>query len=649
MTSRTPPPPVAPAPVAGGTPSPPPATRVRRWWWLLLVPPVAVVVTLTALVAAGDAPVAPALGLRDPGALTRWGLPVSRLLFDVTAVAVVGCLVTALLLPRAQFARSAAGALRAASWSAAAWALATVVLLLCTVSDTLGVPIATALATEGVGGYTWQLSQGRALLLVVAVGVVLAAYTRWTQSRAGVAVLLALAVGALLPLLFSGHSAVAADHDLATSSLVVHVLGASVWVGGLAGVLLLLRGSPGTLAEVLPRYSTLALFCFVAVAASGFLNAWVRTSGDLVLWAGSGYGALLVVKMLCLGALGAFGLRHRRRTVGAVVAGRPRAFLRLASGEVLVMAATVGVAVALSRTSYPAGATTDIPSHGLGHPTLGDDVQPFTAMRLLTEWRPEAISLLVIAVALGGYLAGVRALHRHGGIWPRRHLVAAVAAAVITLLATSGGLATYSTAAFSLQVSQFLVLLVVVPCLVTLSAPVTLLLRVRAAKAPGDTTDPVPPVLRTRLMAWLLDPLNVLIVATVMVFALYATPLYAASLRSAAVHLAVNLTVLSVGCLLWWSVLGVDPVPPPRPRSYRLWVVAGFTALLAGISLRVYLSEVVLGGDWFADLDWAWVTLPTDQRLGAMIMGSSVLVLSALMALLMRSQPEAVESGAETG
>jgi cytochrome c oxidase assembly factor CtaG/putative copper export protein len=616
---------------------------------LLAAPAAAVLVMLLALMLGGGSPEPVAPGLPDPGLLTAWGLPLVRLVFDLCAVAVIGALVTALLLPEAGFAQWAPRALRATAWSAAAWSVSAAALLLLTISDVLGASPAAVFGSDGFTGYAWQLAQGRGLLLVVAAGIVLAAYSRWTSTRAGVALLLVVAVVGMLPVLFSGHSAAASDHDLATSSLVLHVVAASVWVGGLAGVLLLLRRDPQVLGKVVPRYSVLALVCFGAVAFSGLLNAWVRTSGDLGLWADSGYGALLAVKIAALVALGFFGWSHRRRSVGDVAAGRPRAFARLATVEVLVMAATIGVAVALSRTPPPAGATAEIPSHGTGHPTLGADVDPFTLSRIFTEWRPDAISLVLIVVAIAAYVAGVRRLRRDGIPWPWLRVAAAGAATAVALLATSGGLAVYSTAAFSIQVAQFLVLFIVVPTLVMLSAPASMVIEVSRPRGADVEYDPdwLPAPFRSRALLWVTDPLNTLIVVTVMVFALYATPLLEASLRSAPLHLTVNVFALAIGCLFWWSVLGLDPVPAPRPRSYRLWVLAGFAVLFAGIAARIYLSEVVLAGDWFSELDWTWVEMPLDQQAGARLMWVSALVLGPLLALLARPRP-AVATQRET-
>ena len=67
-----------------------------------------------------------------------------------------------------------------------------------------------------------------------------------------------------------GHRGGTAEHDSATTALFLHVLFAGIWLGGLV-TLALARSTldNGRLTFVLRRYSTLALVCFVCVAASG--------------------------------------------------------------------------------------------------------------------------------------------------------------------------------------------------------------------------------------------------------------------------------------------------------------------------------------------------------------------------------------------
>ena len=286
-------------------------------------------------------------------------------------------------------------ALRAATAWAAAWALSAAVAAVLTVSEILGLPVPD-LVTGGspAWGQLTTLTQPRALLTTAAAAVVVGACARrvrHARRRPGV---LAAALLGLTPVLFTGHSAQAADHGLATTSLVVHVLAATVWVGGLVGLVVHLRRDAAALASAVPAFSGVALVCFALVGASGLLSAWTRLGGSVEAWT-SGYGLLVLTKVAAFAALGVVGWVHRRRSVRGLVAGSPRAFLRLAGGEVLLMAATVGLAVALARTPTPAPAAQDVvvPAHGEGHATLALTIDPLTLTGLVTQWQPDAIAL----------------------------------------------------------------------------------------------------------------------------------------------------------------------------------------------------------------------------------------------------------------
>ena len=158
------------------------------------------------------------------------------------------------------------------------------------------------------------------------------------------------------------------------ASLLVHVVAVSLWVGGLASITWVTVRQPRVLPAVVPRFSSLAGWCFLAVLVSGTVNATVRlsTADDPF---GNAYGQLVLLKVLALAGLGAFGLTHRLRTVPAIADGPDatqarRLFLKVASAEICLMAATVGIAVALSRTPTPVDAHPDA-SAPLQGPNVG--------------------------------------------------------------------------------------------------------------------------------------------------------------------------------------------------------------------------------------------------------------------------------------
>lgn len=339
-----------------GSPASPTAPEGRR-----AAGPLVAVAAAAALLAALALVSASRLGgagapqlVADPGPLTRWGLLVVRVGYDVAAIGTVGTLVVAVLLLRPVGGRlglDAGRLVRLASRWALAWSATGVLGTLLGLADAIGVPVWTVLAPD-VLPLALELPGTRALLSSAWLAALVVVFTRWGRSPAGGALLLLVAGVALLPPLLTGHAAHGEDHAAAVTGLGVHVVAASVWVGGLLAVAAHLRRSPQALAAVLPRYSALALACFVAVGASGALVGWAALAGPGQLWS-TPYGRLLLGKVAALVVLGGLGALHRRRTLAAAARHRPRAFLALAVVELLLMAGTAGLAVGLSRTEPP--------------------------------------------------------------------------------------------------------------------------------------------------------------------------------------------------------------------------------------------------------------------------------------------------------
>ncbi len=309
-------------------------------------------VALTVAAVVGGAANAPLLA--DPGALSRWALLLVRTAYDVTGMATIGVLVAAVVLLPATGALSPHGErlVRVAGLWAAAWATTGALSVLLVLSDVSGMPVWQVLSPDVLPLAT-DLPQTRALVSSAWLAGLVALGARGCSTVVMGRLLLVTGIAALLPLLLTGHTG-HGDQQLAVlAGLSAHVTAASIWLGGLLALGVYLRRAD-MLAAVLPRYSGVALACFVLVAGSGLLLGWVALAapGDLV---DTPYGRLLLGKTLALIVLGLLGHRHRRRSLPAVAAGRPRAFLALAAVELVLMAATAGLAVGLSRTAPPEG------------------------------------------------------------------------------------------------------------------------------------------------------------------------------------------------------------------------------------------------------------------------------------------------------
>ncbi len=186
-------------------------------------------------------------------------------------------------------------------------------------------------------GLLWSLR----VALLLALGGSLARHAAWSESLAdrGVLIRLGLGLGAALAYSSMSHAAW------------LHLVAASVWVGGLlgllAGLILVRRGEIGRWREVyalaVPRFSTLAIASVAILALTGLYSAWLQV-GNLEALRSTGYGRALLVKLalvLVLLELGAINLLvigpRMRRSVDA-----PRHF-----GYTVLAEAVLGIAVLL--------------------------------------------------------------------------------------------------------------------------------------------------------------------------------------------------------------------------------------------------------------------------------------------------------------
>ncbi|WP_432826614.1 cytochrome c oxidase assembly protein [Dactylosporangium sp. CA-092794] len=576
-------------------------------------------------------------GLPDPGTWTRWGLPAARAAVDgFGTLTAGGCVMAAFLLPGAsgEAGRHGRGQLigpagyrllRRASWWAAGWAVAAAAMLPLTLSDLLGVPV-DRVTWAGVRSLAWSVAQGQSALAQAVAAAAVAVSARLVLTRTGAGAVAVLACAGLVPPALTGHAAGAGNHQLAVTSLAVHIVAAALWAGGLCALLVL--RSDRVLAVAARGYSRLALACFVAVAASGLANAAVRLGAADQLWH-SRYGLLVLAKAAALVAAGALGAVHRARTLPALRAaataspappGRAGAFRRLAAGELVLLAAAIGLAVALSRDPTPVPTDpvqTDPVTDLLGFTAPG----PLTAVRVF--WPPllDAFFLTVVVVGSGAYLIGLWRLYRSGHRWPVARTASWLGGMVVLGLFTTGGFARYAYVLFSAHMAQHMVLGMVVPILLVGGAPLTLALRtLRPSADPGvrGARDWLLLVMHSRPLRLLTHPLVALAIYVVSLYVLYFSNLLEVLMRYHLGHLWMLTHFVLAGFLFYWVLIGVDPgrrpVPPP------LLVLLHFAGMVfhAFLGLALMQSRTVIAPGWYTSVHPAWAAgLLDDQHLGA--------------------------------
>ena len=166
---------------------------------------------------------------------------------------------------------------------------------------------------------TWWLVRVGVLLVFAAVMLGTAWWWPWRRRPATI---LALIASAALPLPFSMISHAGAEpagQATAVAFDYVHLLGASLWAGGILFLVaamvptvrdLTATGRRVVLGRALPRFSVLALIAWGVMGFTGLYSAWLQV-GSIPALTGTPYGQTLILKLILivpLLALGAFNL-----------------------------------------------------------------------------------------------------------------------------------------------------------------------------------------------------------------------------------------------------------------------------------------------------------------------------------------------------
>jgi putative membrane protein len=217
----------------------------------------------------------------------------------------------------------------------------------------------------------------------------------------------------------------------------------------------------------------------------------------------------------------------------------------------------------------PATAPNPMPGMNGHHAAMGN-AGPF--------WLPWLLLLLLVVPAAAAYCLGVTKLISRGDPWPMSRSGSAGAGCTVIAAALLPPLG--NTMNFPVHVAQHLMLVMLAPLLLALSAPVTLALRT------------LPPVGRRRLLrvlhsraarAFTFAPV-VLILDVGGMYAYYLSPLFATVHSNPWLQVAVHSHMFFAGCLLSWYLVGRDPMPQrasTRTVLIVLLIAAGSHDLLS--------------------------------------------------------------------
>ncbi|WP_223622955.1 cytochrome c oxidase assembly protein [Microbacterium sp. EST19A] len=576
----------------------------------------AVIATVIALALGGGAK--PPL-LQDPGPFVLWGTPIAKLVMNIAGAAMLGALVLALFALRAGE-RAFDTALNVASVGAAVFTVASGLagFLAFMAAFNPKLSIEREFGTQ-LGRFLLDLPLGQSWLITTIFGAVITvlafAWRTWTPTL----ITAFLAAASFLPLATQGHAGDLAGHNIAVNSILLHMIAAAVWLGGLL-LLVLLRGRTDVdTPRLVARYSSLAIAAFAVVAVSGVTRSIVAVGSWDALWT-TPYGAIVLAKVALLVGMGLLGAWYRTRLIPKLSGERAtRWFWMLVLGEVALMGLASGAAAALARTPPPTGETAafaQTPAEILTGTTLPPEL---TLERWFTAWNIDVLWLVAAGFGLFLYLAGVIRLHRRGDRWPIYRTVFWVLGMLLLVWVTGGPINAYQEYLFSVHMLGHMMLSMAIPLLLVTGAPITLALRAVHKRDDGTRggREWIMWAVHSPVARVLTHPFVAAAIFILSLWAFYFTDLVRWSMYEHLGHEWMVIHFLLSGYLFVMSLIGADPVPYRLPYPGRLITLIAIMAMHAFFGIAIMMQEGLMVADWFGSMGRAWGADPmTDQYVG---------------------------------
>jgi putative copper resistance protein D len=254
--------------------------------------------------------------------------------------------------------------------------------------------------------------------------------------------------------------------------------------------------------------------------------------------------------------------------------------------------------------------------------------------RIVTAWTARPAVLLALVVTAGLYLWAAQRLRRRGDAWsPVRDVAFVVGGLGTVAWATLGWMGVYDDTLFWAHMAQHMVLSMVAPIFLALGAPVTLVLRTLPAGGRRRLTA----VLHSLPAKVLINPLVGFVLVFGTPFVLYMTGLYQQSLEHEWLHNLLHVHFVAAGCVFFWPIVGVDPVPGRLPHPMRLILLCVSLPAHAWLGVSIMSQKTIIAGDYYRALARPWApSLGQDQTIGGGLLWAAgdlvgLLVFAALL------------------
>lgn len=277
----------------------------------------------------------------------------------------------------------------------------------------------------------------------------------------------------------------------------------------------------------------------------------------------------------------------------------------------------------------------------------GTDAGAPTISAVMTTWLADPVPWAGAVLAAAAYLLAARrvsAAHPHNPV-PAWRTASWLAGVGLGLVALVSAIDVYAEQLLWVHMVQHLLLGMVVPPLLALGAPVTLLLRVTS---PVQRRRLILPALHSGAIRVLASPFFTWPLFAIVLWATHFTPVYDAALENPLLHVAEHGAILASGILFWWPVVGADPGPRRIPHPARVAYLLAQMPVGAALGLAIYFAPSVLYAH-YATNQRAWGPSPlVDQQIGGLLMWTvgnlaMLVAVAALVADWMRADVRRTE------
>lgn len=555
-------------------------------------------------------------GLEDAGDVVRWGAPLVKMVVSLSGALVIGGLGVLLfaLPPGAPADRVQTVALGAG----VVWTLASVVYTLLTYFTVVGTaPDFSSGFDESFGFFVLTTDLGQ--LLMISTGMAAAATTLLAFARRyfWLAAAFLVAIASAWPHAEMSHSGATTNHGVAVNSLVLHIVFVSLWTGGLVATIVAMAAGADR-AAALRRYSSIALLSISIVAITGVSSAFIRIGTVENL--DTEYGILVILKALGVGLLAVLGVRWRRAVMPHLGSGR--GVVGFALVETAILGVIMGLATGLARTAPPIDQVASgplTPAEILTGRTLPGE---WSWTAAFTEWNIDLIWGLFAVFTTLFYVWGVRRLNRRGDAWPIHRTLNWIGAMAVLVYTTSGGIAVYGQFLFSAHMIAHMLLTMLIPVGIVLSAPVTLVARAIEVRHDGSRgmREWFLGIVQSRWIGLVGQPLIATAVFALSLMVFYYSPLLSWASTTHLGHQWMILHFLLSGYLFVQALIGVDPAPHRASYPVRLILLMGTMGFHAFFGLSLMTGESLLLPEWFGAMGRTWGDAPLlDQQIGGAI------------------------------